>query len=125
MIPADLQALSNMDYEVFCSADTGLEIEADHFNQLLQSGTIDVIDVRDESELPVIGEFEHRSIPLAQLQTVGAEWKSNTIVVFCQSGKRSLRAAKELNKLFGGSKKVFSLKGGILHWLKQRADFAR
>jgi rhodanese-related sulfurtransferase len=51
-------------------------------------------------------------MPLSVLKT---EWKTdgNTIVVFCQSGKRSLDAAKYLS---AQSANVFSLKGGIVQW---------
>jgi sulfur-carrier protein adenylyltransferase/sulfurtransferase len=116
MIPADLEALKKTDYELHCSSLSGFEIDNEFFNQLLERENVDVIDVREKSELPIITQFEHRSVPLAELQDCIGELKSSTIVLFCQSGKRSLQAAQQLNSIFGDSRKIFSLRGGIVTW---------
>jgi len=46
--------------------------------------------------------------------------KSDTIVAFCRSGNRSLQAVKILSGIFGEGKKVYSLRGGIVEWKKQK-----
>jgi len=116
MIPADTQALKKHNYQLHCSTPSELEINDEFFEQLVQTGDVDIIDVREKGEKPTIKQFEHRSIPLAHLQNSISELKSHTIVVICQSGQRSLQAAQQLNKIFGGSKKIYSLQGGILGW---------
>jgi rhodanese-related sulfurtransferase len=40
------------------------------------------------------------------------------VVTICQTGKRSREAAKQLSTIFGASKKIYSLQGGILNWKK-------
>ena len=47
--------------------------------------------------------------------------KSDTVIAFCQSGKRSLQAAKILSGIFGDTKKIYSLRGGIVQWKQDRA----
>jgi adenylyltransferase/sulfurtransferase len=79
-----------------------------------------VIDVRETNELPEATEFLNTRIPLAQLEANTELIKSDTIIVFCQTGKRSLQAAKILSGIFGDSKKIYSLRGGILNWKKQK-----
>jgi adenylyltransferase/sulfurtransferase len=59
-------------------------------------------------------------ISLAQLPDNSSLIKSDKIITFCQSGKRSLQAAKILNGIFGNTKKVYSLRGGIVEWKKQQ-----
>jgi rhodanese-related sulfurtransferase len=40
------------------------------------------------------------------------------VVTLCQTGARSLQAAKKLKNFFGSAKQVYSLRGGILAWKK-------
>jgi adenylyltransferase/sulfurtransferase len=79
-----------------------------------------VADVRELDELPAVDEFVHVKIPLSGITDKWPEAASDTIIVFCQTGKRSLQAARLLNDRFGGSKKVYSLAGGILQWKKEQ-----
>ncbi len=122
MIPEDLNALRNSDYDWSCSPVSKFEIGEDEFNKLLQKEHITVIDVREILEQPRIHQFEHIKIPLSQLQNAAGELATNTIVLFCQSGKRSLHGAQLLDKLFGGDKKIYSLKGGITAWLNRQKE---
>jgi rhodanese-related sulfurtransferase len=46
--------------------------------------------------------------------------EAKTIVLFCQSGKRSAGAAEILSKHFGKSRKIYSLKDGIAGWQKSK-----
>jgi rhodanese-related sulfurtransferase len=113
LIPANATAFQSFDYEWMCaSAPSPLEIDAEEFDRLITTPGVEIIDVREPDEIPVVTEFKHIRVPLSVLKT---EWKAgnNTIVVFCQSGKRSLDAAKYLS---AQSASVFSLKGGIVQW---------
>ena len=122
LIPGNKDAFKKMDYEWLCSfTDEQYEIDCDYFNDLLATGNIDVIDVRENDELPAISEFSFQKIPLQHLKQNISLIKANKVVTICQTGKRSLEAAKQLSSVFGTSKKIFSLRGGITQW-KQRHE---
>ena len=109
-----------MNYEWLCaSTPSSFEIDSDEFDELLETGGIDIIDVRELHETPEVDEFDHRRVPMQQVESFAGELKSDTIVVFCQTGKRSKQAATLLSGIFGNSKKVYSLSGGIVNWKNQ------
>jgi sulfur-carrier protein adenylyltransferase/sulfurtransferase len=126
LIPKDEAAFLQMDYEWLCGSSSlqtvnEFEIDAGNFDKLLASGDAVVIDVREKNELPAVTEFTCMQIPLGQ-------WKENlpaisekTIIVFCQTGRRSLQAAQLLFNTFGKTKKIYSLKEGIVQWKKHQA----
>ena len=121
LIPATEAALQQIDYEWLCSSATVVnEIDATTFNEMINEGKAAIVDVREKDELPVVTEFNHIQISLSQLQQHTAWLTEDTIVVFCMSGKRSATAAKKLTDLFGASKKIYSLKGGIQQWIQQQ-----
>ena len=124
MIPEDLSALQNSDYDWSCPPLSGFEIGVDQLEKMLQTEDITVIDVRENLEQPRIDQFEHIEIPLSRLQDAARELKTNTIVLFCQSGKRSRQGAQLLDKIFGGSKAIYSLRGGITAWLNRQKEIA-
>jgi adenylyltransferase/sulfurtransferase len=108
------------DYVWLCSSPiTNEEIDAETFNVFIEKGNVDVIDVRELHELPRANEFPNIKIPLSQLANNTGEIRSDTVITFCQTGTRSLRAARILNGIFGENKKIYSLRGGILEWKKQ------
>jgi adenylyltransferase/sulfurtransferase len=116
MIPANRAAFESTPYGELCSAGANsFEIDLSFFNQLISSGNVDVIDIREPGETPVIDEFDHHRIPLPQLDKL-ASIQSGTIVLVCQTGKRSLQACGQLKNSFGSSKNIYSLRGGIVHW---------
>lgn len=118
-IPTDATAFKSIDYVWLCSAPPNtLEINADEFDQLASQKNIDIVDVRELHELPVVQTFNHLRIPLPDLKESAGQLKNDTVVVFCQSGMRSLQAAKELSALWGDTKRVYSLQGGILSWIR-------
>ncbi len=120
LIPVNEILFKQMDYEWLCaSAPSSLEIDGDTFDEMLENKTVDIIDVRELDELPSVNEFYHQKIPLKQIGESVPDTKSDTVVVFCQSGKRSKQAATLLSGIFGTTKKVYSLKGGIENWKKQ------
>ena len=122
LIPKDEKEFLKTDYEWLCAAPIlQEEIDSDTFNNLIANGNVDVVDVRELHEMPAIDEFKHIKIPLAQLAENSSLIKSENIIAFCQSGKRSLQATKILSGIFGDTKKVYSLRGGILQWKQDRA----
>ncbi|HET9746741.1 MAG TPA: HesA/MoeB/ThiF family protein [Chitinophagaceae bacterium] len=121
LIPKNAQEFLKTDYEWLCKMPVSeAEIDADTFNKMIATGNTDVIDVRELHELPSVNEFDHTRIPLAQLAENISMIKADNVIAFCQSGRRSLQAAKILNGIFGNRKKIFSLRGGIVEWKKQQ-----
>ena len=121
LIPKDEKAFLQMDYVWLCASPVQQsEIDPDVFNDMIANGNVDVIDVREPHEIPAVNEFKHLRIPLAQLAENSSLLKSENVIAFCQSGKRSLQAAKILTGIFGDSKKIYSLHGGIVEWKKQK-----
>ena len=117
LIPNSEAAFEQMNYEWLCSsAIQPFEIEAEQFDELLENKNIEIIDVRELHETPVVDEFNHRRIPMQQVEASAADIKSDTVVLFCQTGKRSKQAVMLLSGIFGTNKKLYSLKGGILNW---------
>lgn len=119
-LPKDIAAFLSLDYEWACSSNNGLEIDLSEFDMLVNNKYVTVIDVRERGEVPVIEEFVHRHIPLGEVNDQATSLKGEVFVTFCQSGGRSLRAAKQLSDTFGSAKKIYSLKGGIVNWKKHQ-----
>ena len=121
LIPKNETEFLKTDYLWLCSSvSSQIEIDADTFNSLLEKGEADIIDVRDPHELPEVNEFSNIKIPLALLADNSDLIKSGTVIAFCQTGKRSLQATRILSGIFGDKKKVYSLRGGIVEWKKQK-----
>ena len=97
--------------------NTRFEIDIDTFNQLQNMPNVKIIDVRELDEQPLPTGFDFIKIPLSIFKEQIALVENETVIVFCQSGKRSLQAAEWLFDTFGESKKIYSLKGGILNWI--------
>lgn len=119
LIPKNKKEFLQIDYEWLCASPVQqAEIDSDIFNGMVAKGNVDVIDVRELHEMPAVNEFNHIRIPLAQLADNTSLIKSDTVIAFCQSGKRSLQAANILSGIFGDRKKIYSLRGGIVEWKK-------
>jgi len=119
LIPADRAAFENRDYDWVC--DTGnndFEIGTDTFTQMIHVEGVTVVDVRDAGEWPVVDQIPCLQIPLAHLESRMDEIETEQVIFFCKSGSRSLQAAKILSGIFGNSRKIYSLRGGIENWLK-------
>ena len=114
LIPKNETAFLQMDYEMICSTQISQpEIDVDTFNKLIVKRNLEVIDVREPGEMPLANSFSNIKIPLSQLKDNIGLIKSDTIVTFCQTGQRSLQAAKILSGIFGKSKTIYSLRGGL------------
>lgn len=122
LIPSNKSEFIKMDYDWHCAAiGNQLDIDCDFFDELIEAGDIDVIDVREPYEMPAISEFVYQQISFNKLQENISMIKSNTVVTVCQSGKRSLQAAKQLKNIFGTAKKIYSLRAGIIQWKQHHA----
>ena len=117
LIPANKTVFENTNYEQACGrGENELEIDPLFLDQLISTGNIDIIDVREPGEMPAIDEFVHHKIPMEQLANNLSSMRSGIVVLLCQSGQRSLQAAKQLTIHFGTNKKIYSLAGGIVRW---------
>lgn len=117
LIPANEMAFKKMDYQWLCAAGLDeLEITINEFNKLMNEENVTFMDVRELHEQPVVTEFEHVRIPLSAFKENETDISTATLVVFCQSGKRSLQVARKLSGKYKTSKKIYSLAGGIVQW---------
>jgi rhodanese-related sulfurtransferase len=76
-----------------------------------------VLDVREPNEFQKGHILHARSVPLSGLEDAAAELqklKSKPVIVACETGNRSGRAAATLRKL--GFEKVHTLVGGLAAW---------
>jgi len=113
--PADRAAFEAMDYEWLCGsavANVGT-LEAGIFKERVDDEDTLVIDVREAGELPT-ADFDNVNIPLSDLNNGIPDIRERNIILFCQSGKRSLKAGQLLSEHFGATKNISHLKGGII-----------
>lgn len=118
LMPADANEFRSFNYEWFCSTSSVHELGHEEFELIQDDPAIQVIDIRESGEEALVNGFNHIKIPLSQLKIQIPDIHAETIVLFCQSGKRSAGAAELLTKHFVKSKKIYSLKGGISAWQK-------
>ena len=114
LIPKDEITFEATEYNLLCGlASTKIETLSviDFLDQVSNNDTI-VIDVREKDELPK-ADFKYCALPLSGLSEKIPEISERTILLFCQSGKRSLIAGALLLEKFGTTKKISHLKDGI------------
>ncbi|HWR32306.1 MAG TPA: HesA/MoeB/ThiF family protein [Chitinophagaceae bacterium] len=124
--PATTPEFLNFDYNWFCGAgNNNNEISIAAFDNLRRNEIISVIDVRENDELPVVNEFSHIRMPLSKFEELlyGLSARDK-VILFCQSGSRSLKALQMLKEKFPGIT-AWSLKGGIETWKKQAQKTSR
>jgi sulfur-carrier protein adenylyltransferase/sulfurtransferase len=115
LIPKDTFDFKNKDYSLACSPFQKIEIDAIDFHFYFDKDDVVIIDIREAFEKPKIDHFHHQKHPLSAWERAVPSFQESTIILFCQSGKRSLDAAKKMSE-FSKGKTILSLKGGILHW---------
>lgn len=122
LIPNDINEFQKTNYQWLCSNSDEYQIDLDFFRTQLTNLKAMFIDVREINEVPIINEFDYINIPMSEFKHNLDKLDSETVILFCQSGKRSLNAAKMVTDYYGDSKKVYSLRGGIIEWknLKDR-----
>lgn len=125
LLPKDAEDFRQRDYEWMCGTGSQAEeIDVVAFDKFLHTKNAMIIDVREQDEQPTVNEFEHRKFPLSKIKEGAPFPEANTLVLFCQSGKRSREAAGILSASFGPTKKIYSLKGGILRWKQKHGTKA-
>lgn len=122
LIPETLTDFQKTGYEWLCANSGVNQIDINLFKQMMQDPTISFIDVREINETPIVEGFTHLRLPLSSFQNRLEEIKGENVVLFCQSGKRSISAARILTERYGKSKKVYSLKDGIVAWNNSRKN---
>jgi len=112
-----------IDYDAFCNNKNSTEVNtitAHQLNRLIQDGTaIQLVDVRQPQEHQQfnIGGI---SIPLKDIvHSIHLLSKEKLIVLYCQSGSRSVQAFHHLKEK-GNDYQLFSLEGGISAYLKTK-----
>ncbi len=120
-MPKNEKEFLAFNYDWICGVShVSNEISAENFDLLIAGNKITVIDVRELSELPIVSEFPNIKIPMNELEEkISALKIADTIVVFCQTGIRSLNAVKIINKIIPKAS-VSSLHGGIIEWIKHQ-----
>lgn len=120
LLPKTAAEFLNFDYDWFCGTSRNSnEISLHEFDNLRLEESNTIIDVREKDELPLVTEFIHTQIPLSIFEEALPGISVNgKIIIFCQSGKRSLKAVKMLMEKYPGVT-AWSLEGGIEAWKKQ------
>ncbi len=118
--PKNEMEFLNFNYDWFCELHNAIcEISVKEFNEMMSIENLFVIDVREKTELPLVDEFPLVRISLSEFEKLAPIISpENKVVVFCKSGKRSIKVAKTLKEKFPTCS-VFSLAGGITAWEKQ------
>lgn len=117
-IPIDKDTFTKFDYRYFCNSRSEYEITAEEFESKRLKEHLTIIDVRDSDELPIVNEFDYVKITMDEFEKEIHNIPQNkVIVIYCQSGIRSLNAVKILKDKFPQSTS-YSLKGGIENWKK-------
>jgi rhodanese-related sulfurtransferase len=94
--------------------------------QLINQGKGVVLDVRDPAQFAGGHVRDARNIPLKELPKRISElekFKSKSVIVTCQSGMQSAKAALQLKK--AGFNEAVSLNGGLSAWQAQGLPVAK
>lgn len=112
LIPKSIPEFENIDYALACgAADSILWNEA--LELLKGKPKAVLVDVRERDELPKLKNFPHLTVPLERIMENDSKlFEGDPLILFCQSGIRSLKACKMLKQKFAG-KNIYSVVGGI------------
>ena len=114
MLPTTAAEFLQMEYDDTCIVDNApYGIDVFIMEQLIKENNATIIDVRELHELPLITQYNHHKIPLAQLQARLAEFENQAIIFICQSGARSLQAVEMATAYFANEQRFHSLHGGV------------
>ena len=117
-MPKDRKAYEKMDYQWLCGESAAVAISKQVFDELLADPSALAIDVREVGETPY-PSFPHLSLPLSTLDRFEDNNGYKNLIVFCQSGTRSAKAAGILQRRFGLSSTVYHLSGGLTAYYSQ------
>ncbi|MEJ2882690.1 ThiF family adenylyltransferase [Pedobacter sp. GR22-6] len=97
-----------------------LEIDAQQLNAMQGNSSVLLIDVRENYEMPALDDGVFSKIPMSGFADfLDSNVEAENIVLICQHGIRSVAAAEALQQKYGATKKIYSLKGGIVKWRNQ------
>lgn len=114
--PKNHSELQEMDYQDFCGLSAQTDWEA-ALSLLKNANHSVLVDVRELGEQPELDDIDHLQIALADLPNSRSQLASfQNILLFCQSGSRSLKAVDMLKSQFP-DKNIQSVEGGILRYL--------
>ena len=103
-VPSNVDEFRSMDYGISCEPIVSVaEVNPENIESLVAKGAI---------------TFDMRETTAAELSKLMHEFEAKEIILFCQSGVRSMQAATQMQNIFGTSKKFYSMKGGIHAWNK-------
>jgi molybdopterin/thiamine biosynthesis adenylyltransferase/rhodanese-related sulfurtransferase len=122
-IPATENELLSFDYDQFCGLPSSHKdsVSPEEFDSLIESNNVQIIDIRNEHELPKVEELNAFQIPLSSLKNnIELLEKEKQIVLFCHSGIRTQTALELLQDEFHMSN-VSHLEGGIVKWLDYKS----
>ena len=105
-------------YFVASNGNSGYKsIPQDQAKQMMDSGNVIVLDVREQSEFDAGHIKDAVLLPVGTINEKSAAAvipsKDSTVLVYCRSGNRSKTASEELVKL--GYKNIYEI-GGINSW---------
>jgi rhodanese-related sulfurtransferase len=94
--------------------------------QMINQGKAVIVDVRDPAAFAAGHLRDAKNIPLKELSNRISELdkaKNKAVIVVCQTGVQSSKAAAQLKK--AGFNEAFSLDGGISAWQAQGLPIAK
>jgi molybdopterin/thiamine biosynthesis adenylyltransferase/rhodanese-related sulfurtransferase len=114
-IPKTEAEFKAYNYDWFCNSHNLIsQITNKEFESFRLSNKASIIDVREPNEEPIITEFLNIKIPLSSFEKHLNDIPVNQpIILFCNSGTRSLTAANILLKNFPNTE-IYSLQHGII-----------
>ncbi len=121
-MPTDVEAFRMYDYTIYCRSDQDKEITPEELEELLTRIPVQVIDIREADELPVIKEIDCERIPLNEfMERMEDAVHTDPVVLICANGRRSLNAVSVLRSRFPHLTS-YSLKGGVRMWRQLQKD---
>lgn len=111
-----LNALDPNIYQINCGTFEIREVELEKFLQIKHE-FIQIVDVRENGELPIVENLSSLKIPLSELEHRYSEINPKLkTIIYCKTGIRSKKAIEILSSKYG-YKNIYNLKGGILPYL--------
>lgn len=125
-LPKTADEFKKFDYRWFCSSKNQKnEIDIESFKKMLETEKLTIIDIREIGEKPDTTDFEYQKMPMSRIyEYINDFTPEENIIVFCQTGKRSLSVAQILKEELTG-KNIYSLKGGIVEWEKNKFNTSK
>ncbi|MET0635665.1 MAG: HesA/MoeB/ThiF family protein [Chitinophagaceae bacterium] len=113
-IPVDAAEFQHLNYGSACAAPIHTEeISPEETKQLIANGNAILIDVRETGETPAPEGIPYIQIPLSVFPVFAEGIEGDPVILFCQQGGRSKRAAAMLREVSVSGRKIFSLQGGV------------